>query len=238
MYLLFFSKILEKHKLKIKLLISMLLLSSAICSQQLPNDLLKTEYGSEYFPFNEKMELIFNSNLGETTKRFRIVKDSLKIFNLADKFQYIQTFAKMENGIYLLRTEQKVDVLFLFSSHVNITYSAPALQLPNPLIVGNKWEWKGLQVKNGDTTSIVIKGKVLSEEEIIVPAGKFKTLKIEMFIKDSGGELSTVQQWLAPNIGIVKLHATIEGKGIIQFAMSMLGYDEINYELKEIKYLE
>jgi len=216
----------------------MLLVSSVVCSQQLPNDIIKTEYGSEYFPFDEKMELVFDSNIGETTKQFRIENDSFKVFNLADKFQYIQTFAKLKNGVYLLRTEQNVDVLFLFSSRVNITYSTPALQLPNPLILGNEWKWEGLQIKNGDTTTIVIKGKVVAEEEIIVPAGKYKTLKVEMFIKDSGGEFSTVQQWLAPNIGIVKLHATIEGSGIIQFAMSILGYDEINYELKEIKYLE
>lgn len=193
--------------------------------------------GEEYFPFNEKSELVFDSNIGETKKMFEVNDGSYKIINESDDFVHSQTFIKKGDGIYLIRTEQNISLL-LYSANVDITYSEPVLQLPNPLIIGDTWSWSGLQIKNGDTTSVSISGKILSEEAVLVQAGKFNTIKVKLYFEEKEGEITTIYQWLAPGLGAVKTKVIIEGSGIIQVAMSLLGYDEINSELKKIRYLE
>jgi len=95
------------------------------------------------------------------------------------------------------------------------------------------------QVKNEtDTTAITVKGRAIEEEEIEVPAGKFNTIKIEIVVADREDHKTTFTQWLAKGIGSVKMNVNIEGHGIIQLAMSILGYDEVDSELKEIRHLE
>ncbi len=195
------------------------------------------EYGTEYFPFNEKIELIFDSNVGETLKTVEVIESSYRVINTSDKFIYTQTFQKKDDGVYLIKTEQDIST-FLYSTEIVVTYSKPVLQLPLPLKIGDTWNWSGSQMKNGDTSSISISGIALGEEEVDTPAGKFTTLHIQLFFNEVDGEKTTLDQWLAPNLGAVKTKVVIEGKGIIQFAMSILGYDEIDSELKEIRFLE
>lgn len=213
-----------------------MILCSSLFAQS-PHDSSSTIYGSEYFPFNEKIELIFDSNIGETKRVVEIDDKFYKVTNISDKFTYTQKFIKKNNGIYLIHTEQYIDI-FLYSRKVNITYSDPVLQLPFPQKIGDVWSWSGYQVKNGDTTSISIIGNAIAEEILELQAGKFNTIKIKLFFEEKDGERTTLYQWLAPGLGAVKTKAIIEGNGIIQFAMSLLGYDEIDTELKEIRYLE
>ncbi len=195
------------------------------------------DYRTEYFPFNEKIELIFDSNVGETLKTVEAIDSSYRVINTSDKFIYTQTFQKKDDGVYLIKTEQDIST-FLYSTEIVVTYSKPVLQLPLPLKIGDTWNWSGSQMKNGDTSSISINGIALGEEEVDTPAGKFTTLHIQLFFNEVDGEKTTLDQWLAPNLGAVKTKVVIEGKGIIQFAMSILGYDEIDSELKEIRFLE
>lgn len=216
--------------------LTLFLVNSIIAQSQLKYSSIK-EYGEEYFPFNEKMELIFDSNVGETIKSVEIIDSSFQVTNISDKFIYTQTFLKRDNGLYLIRTEQNISTFF-YSKDIVIIYSKPVLQLPLPLKVGDTWNWSGYQIKNGDTTSISISGEALGEESVNVPAGKLNTLHVKLFFDEVDGEKTTLDQWLAPNLGAVKTKVIIEGKGIIQFAMSILGYDEIDSELREIRYLE
>jgi len=220
-----------------KLILFGLIIVSSLSAQSLKETSDNSEYGKEYFPFNEKMELIFDSNVGETVKSVEIIDSSYKVTNISDKFIYTQTFLKKDDGVYLIKTEQNISTFF-YSKDIVVTYSKPVLQLPLPLKIGDTWEWSGYQVKNGDTTSISFSGEALGEETVDLPAGKFNVLHIKLFFDEVDGEKTTLDQWLAPNLGAVKTKVIIEGKGIIQFAMAILGYDEIDSELKEIRYLE
>jgi len=195
------------------------------------------QYGAEYFPFNENVQLIFDSNVGETSKIVEIKDTLFRVTNISSKFVYTQSFMRRNDDIYLVRTDQNIST-FLYSTEINITYSHPVLQLPLPLKIGDKWNWTGYQVKNNDTTSISITGEALGVEVVETPAGKFETIKIKLFFDEVDGEKTTLYQWLAPNLGAVKTKVIIEGSGILQFAMSLLGYDEIDSELKEINYLK
>lgn len=223
------------HKLKI--LLVCLVTFYSLSAQTKRDTTLNFEYGKEYFPFDEKRELIYDSNVGETQKIVEIVDSLYKVTNISDKFVYTQTFLRKEDGVYLIKTEQDIST-FLYSTEVVVTYSKPVLQFPHPLKIGDTWEWSGYQVKNGDTTSISISGQAVSEDSVDLPAGKFNTLHIKLFFDEVDGEKTTLDQWLAPNLGAVKTKVIIEGTGIIQFVMSLLGYDEIDSELIEVRYLE
>lgn len=222
---------------KFKTILFCLIILSPLYAQSSKKTSANFEYGKEYFPFNKKIELIFDSNVGETVKSIEIKDSSYQVTNISDKFIYTQTFLKKDDGVYLIRTEQNISTFF-YSKDIVVNYSKPVLQFPLPLEIGDTWEWSGYQVKNGDTTSISISGEALGKETVDLPAGTFNTLHIKLFFNEVDGEKTTLDQWLAPNLGAVKTKAIIEGKGIIQFAMAILGYDEIDSELKEIRYLE
>ena len=189
---------------------------------------------NKYYPLNQDKIFVYNSNMGKAVKSIEKNDSLFLVTNKTSKFIYTQSLIEKQDGIYLLKTEQKVDVLF-FSKDINITYSEPVLQLPNPATIGFVWEWQGFQIKNGDTTLVYLKGKILDEEIVEVPAGKFNTIKIKMDFKEKGGEHTTIFKWLSVDVGNVKSKIIIEGSGILQIAMSLLGYDVIESELKEIK---
>jgi hypothetical protein len=65
----------------------------------------------------------------------------------------------------------------------------PVLLLKTPPKVGTKWELAG----GGEY-------RVTKEEEVEVPAGKFKAVRVEV----SGGESTTVL-WFAPAVGLIKM---------------------------------
>lgn len=223
--------------MKNALLINLFIINS-IFAQFLPIE--KNNYfGVEYFPFNSKIELIYNSTVGESKRIVENMDGLYKMTFSADNFRYSQTYKRKNDGIYLVRTEQNVKILFLFSKQADIVYSEPALQIKQPIKVGDIWKWEGYQIKNSiDTAAITITGKAIDEEEIEVPAGKFNTLKIEIVVVNPKGQQTTFTQWLAKDLGSVKMNIKVEGQGIVQLAMKILGYDEINSELKEIRYLE
>lgn len=203
-------------------------------AQSLPPEKTKS-YGFNYFPFNENRVLVFNSDFGETISTVKKEGDYFIISNEGDNFKYIQKFEKLNNGIYIVKTEQSVDVLLILSSEAKISYTEPALNIPMPLTIESKWEWNGFQFEDGDTNKVNIKGEVLGEEELKLEAGSFNTLKIHLNVEIDNGSKSSVTEWLAKDLGIIKINAVVEGKGVIGLVTSLLGYDEINFELKEIK---
>jgi len=222
----------------IKTFLIYIILVNSILAQLLPEETY-IPYGREYFPLNDKIELIYESTVGES-KRIIEKEDSLfKSIIVADNFRYAQTFYQKDDGLYLVKTEQNVNILFVFSKHAMILYPEPMLHIQQPIKVGDTWEWKGYQIRNEeDTTNITATGIAIAEEEIEVPAGKFNALKIEIIVANSDGQKTTFTQWLAKGFGSIKMNVKIEGQGIIQLAMAILGYDEVNSELKEVRYLE
>ncbi len=215
-----------------------IILANSILAQLLPAE-INIPYGKEYFPLNEKIELIYESTVGESKRIFEKEDNLYKSIIIADDFRYAQTFYQKDDGLYLVKTEQNVNILFVFSKHAVILYPEPMLHIQQPIQVGDTWEWKGYQIKDEeDTTNIIATGRAIAEEEIEVPAGKFNTLKIKIIVANSDGQKTTFTQWLAKGLGSIKMNVKIEGQGIIQLAMAILGYDEVNSELKEVRYLE
>jgi hypothetical protein len=145
---------------------------------------------------------------------------------------YSQSLISNSKGVYLIKTESKA---FFFESV--ITYDKPLLRIPFPLEIGKKWNWNGYEIKDGDSLSLKVNGEVLREETIDTKLGKLNCIVVAMEINSEKGSYTQMTQWLAPNIGLVKMHAKIKGGGITGLLQKMMGFDEIYFKLTSIKQL-
>lgn len=85
-------------------------------------------------------------------------------------------------------------------------YDPPVARLKLPAIAGDEWDSTPANAKLGDVTGR--KNKVVGEEEVEVPAGKFKAIRVDTTVSLSG-ERFVVSQWYAPGVGVVKM---VKGK--------------------------
>lgn len=192
-----------------------------------------SNYGSEYFPLKKNVEYKFDSNLGETTGKISN-KGNIYTFSYeTSSMTYKQSMISNSKGVYLVRTESKA---FMFENV--ITYNKPLLRVPFPLEIGKTWDWRGYEIKGDDSVSLIVKGQVLREELIETKMGKLNCVAVALEINSENGSYAKMTEWLAPNIGIVKLQAKVKGGGITGFLQRMMGFDEIYFHLTEIKDLK
>jgi hypothetical protein len=215
----------------------MLLSIESILADNPENENKYLNFQNKYAPDNVNIELVFDSNFGETVTRYEKEENKFKIINQSEKFLYIQEFTQDENGVYLTDSQQDIDIFWFITSSATVKYLTPALQVPKPLEKDHEWKWSGYQDIDGDTVSLDISGKVIGEEVLELPAGQFETLHIELIVELQDGERSTVNQWFADGLGTVKLHALIEDPGIVGLAMKIFGFDEVYFDLKEIRHV-
>jgi len=99
-----------------------------------------------------------------------------------------------------------------------ISLSPPEPMYKFPLEKNKKWTWKG---KLNDKLEGDFEFAVLDEEEVEVPAGKFKAFKVEM--KGSASDKSSVQviRWIAKDVGVVKEESSPGG---MQFTAVLKSY--------------
>ena len=99
------------------------------------------------------------------------------------------------DGWVLLHSEDYVE-----HEGLKAAYNPPKQLLPNPLVVGQKWEWTGkdpTQVEYHETS------RTVGVENVTVPAGKFRAMKVITEI--SGGSTpKTKTNWYADGVGLVK----------------------------------
>lgn len=227
---------------KIFLLTSILLfsgvLNSDVFSKLNDNDIILDEVkiGPDYFPIDPSLKLVYNSSMGEAYAEVKKKGNSYMMDLRNEDFYFIQTVHVVNDTVYLTKLEQEVDVFLFISSSVAVTYNRPYLRFPFPLKNNDTWTWNGVEYideENPDT--INVSGKVLGREIVETEAGKFDCVKFQIDIrKKKSGSHTKFYEWRTPKIGLVKLEAFIDSKGFIGTIMSLLGYDEMIFELKEI----
>ena len=97
------------------------------------------------------------------------------------------------------------------------TYDPPKQYLPNPLVAGQKWESTGkdpTQVEHHESS------RVVGFENVTVPAGKFRAMKVVSEVSGSGSPL-TRTNWYADGVGLVK--STTQG-GQIKYGSELTDY--------------
>jgi hypothetical protein len=95
-------------------------------------------------------------------------------------------------------------------------YEPPKQYLPNPLLPGQKWEWSGkdpTQVEHRESN------RVVGFENVTVPAGKFRAVKIVTEI--TGASPMTRTTWYAADVGLVK-STTVGGQ--IKYGSELTDY--------------
>jgi hypothetical protein len=107
---------------------------------------------------------------------------------------------------HLIQTDKGV-----FRHRFNGAEVSPPFQLiAYPPKVGAKWKGE-FTVQNAKST---YDGEVQAEETIEVPAGKFKTVKVQVNLVENGQKV-TVTYWFAKDIGFVKEDVTVGGNQIV-----------------------
>lgn len=86
---------------------------------------------------------------------------------------------------------------------------------------GDTWEWKA-EGQEG-------KYENAGEEEITVPAGKYKTLKIVVNAKGGGSEYK-ITRWYASGVGLIKEESV---RGDQSFVMELKKFEEVKEERKD-----
>jgi hypothetical protein len=115
---------------------------------------------------------------------------------------------ELVSGVTIHKTYSKTPGWILFHGEtypehegLQMIYDPPKQYLPNPLAVGQKWEWNGK-----DTTQMDYResSRVVGTETVTVAAGKFRAMKVVTEIT-AGGGVKTRTDWYADGIGLVKV---------------------------------
>lgn len=85
-------------------------------------------------------------------------------------------------------------------------YEPPKKYLQNPLVPGFKWKWNG---KDYTQQEFAEDNTVADFEEITVPAGKFRAMKLVSYVTGASSPM-TRTYWYADGVGLIK--ATTEAK--------------------------
>ena len=111
------------------------------------------------------------------------------------------------SGVKILKMYSKIQGWVLYHGEtypehegLKATYDPPRQEMPNPLAVGQKWEWSGkdpTQVEYRESSHVV------AAETVKVGAGKFRAMKVVTEIT-GGSAAKTRTTWYADGVGLVK----------------------------------
>ncbi|WP_020468078.1 TapB family protein [Zavarzinella formosa] len=85
----------------------------------------------------------------------------------------------------------------------------PITFLKLPAKKGDTWE--SMKTSKG-AGGVIFKSACMGEEEVEVPAGKFKAIKVETAVMTPTEEYSRMTMWHAPGVGLVKLMTKSGGR--------------------------
>ena len=183
--------------------------------------------GSNYYPLKKGDKWTYTvSRVDGKGKKFiqevtvpgydKYKKKQYIILQQKDKRGKVRSFCTKDNtGIYW----KKIGASKKLTPEVSSVFTPPIPILRFPLEAGNQWNWKGNLKIAFINKKIDMKCRVLAEEEITVPAGKFKCLKIHIH-QLRNKEVSDEYAWYAPGIGQIKYIGKELQKELISYSVS------------------
>uniref|UniRef100_A0A832G8L3 DUF3108 domain-containing protein n=1 Tax=Ignavibacterium album TaxID=591197 RepID=A0A832G8L3_9BACT len=188
-----------------------------------------------YFPLDTDKVLVYNSDLGETELTIKYQSEFYISEFRGEDFLYRQKLKINNDGVFVDETYQKIKVLLFVNKESKYNYDRLLPRIKYPFVVGQSWEWKGYEFNEDEKYSLNVKSVIEEKNLITIPAGKFETIKVITTIESSSGTKNTVTEWYSEGIGIVKMNIKIGGGGLMGFLRDVMGYGELNFELKEIR---
>ncbi len=192
-------------------------------------------FGKEYMPYNQNLTLVYKSNFDETLSKTDINKNIVVLENKSDDFIYRQTFQIQDDGLYIKETYQKIKIFLFFKAEKKVTYNKNLLKIPFPVKKGQQWSCERMEYCDDDSNKVSLVSKCVGSEELTLAAGKFTAMKLETTVKSEDGSTNYVEEWIAPNVGLVKVRVKMEGGGLTGTVRGLLGLSELNFELTGIK---
>jgi len=190
---------------------------------------------TSYLPVNTGITLVYQSSFGESNTKYIQDGDLIISSSEADKFKYKQTLQIKDDGVYSIGTYQYLKIFLFIKKEATITYNKPLLRFPLPLSPGMKWEWRGKEYSDGDTSKLTVNGQALCRESVVTKAGTFDAIKIESVIESSSNGKNQVTEWYVEGVGLIKAKIMIEGGGLMGSLRDILGYGTIEFELKDLR---
>ena len=131
---------------------------------------------------------------------------------------------EMTSGVKVLTTFSKAGGWVLMHSEgypehegLEAKYEPPRQYLPDPLVAGAKWEWKGRDYTQTERReSSVVSGP----EEVKVPAGKFRAMKVVSQVTTDTAKM-TKTFWYADGVGLIK---SVTDGGKIKYGSELADY--------------
>ncbi len=202
---------------------------SLLKAQQMPisSEANKTPYADDYYPLKEghKWKYIVYEVTGKGKKFYQEVTvsgtDNYKgkeyiILQQNDYRGKIRSFCiKDTTGIYW----KKIGASKKITPEASSIFTPPISILIFPIKVGTEWNWEGTLKIALINKKIKMHCKVVGEEEIEVPAGKFKCIKIHIHQLRSD-EVSDEYGWYAPGIGQIKYIGKELAKELVSYSLS------------------
>lgn len=137
------------------------------------------------------------------------------ILEQQDKRGKVRSFCiKDTTGVYW----KKIGASKKFTPEASSIFTPPIPILRLPLKAGTEWKWKGNLKIAFINKKITMTCKVVAEEEIKVPAGKFKCLKIHIH-QIRNEEVSNEYGWYAPGIGQIKYIGKELEKELVSYSL-------------------
>ena len=109
---------------------------------------------------------------------------------------------------YLVSDDKGIRMLRQSTDDRKTDYIDPFVRLKLPPAKGDTWEWKGELGKDKASVTFMNDG----EEEITVPAGKYKAWKVSA-VMEIGGVKHSGANWFAPGVGIIRQTSKFESGG-------------------------
>lgn len=182
---------------------------------------------NSYYPINEDILYIYDSNIGESEFKFDILgKDNFKVGYYSTGVEYTQEMKSDSSGIYFTKTSN--EILFFGNE---ITYEEPVLRLPFGKGIGFKWNWKGLEFSDDESNVMTLNGIISHSETITIAGVEYDCIVVITETESIGGSKSRLTEWYAKNIGLIKSVAEIGGEGLSATVRKLLGLNKLYLEL-------
>jgi hypothetical protein len=174
----------------------------------------------DYFPLQVGDSWTYRSASGDTEYSLKVLGEEKQadgtIRYLVEKVAgaKVHTLFSKASGWVLMHSER-------YPEHEGLEakYEPARQYLQNPLVAGSKWEWNG---KDYTQTEVRESNKVVGFENIIVPAGKFRAMKVVTKVASTTAPL-TRTTWYADGVGLIK-------------SMSESGQINYGWELKDYSF--
>jgi hypothetical protein len=135
-----------------------------------------------------------------------------------------QYLVELLSGVKILKTYSKTSGWVLYHGEtypehegLQIIYEPPRQYMPNPLAVGQKWEWSGRDTTQMDYHE---SSRVVGTETVSVAAGKFRAMKVVTEVT-SGSSAKTRINWYTDGVGLVK---SVTESGQIKYGSELTDY--------------